>query len=330
MKTRKYTAALLIALIFATASIHAQSARRTVSQEQREPARTTRTQTARKAETAQVRTQQNRSSQAARKAETTQVRTKQNRSSQAARKAETAQVRTQQNRSSQAARKVETTQVRTRTARNNQVEQARRPVSMTTTKNPRSTYRKPTNVVTATPRRIPNKNTVYRNKHYYGGHFYHYAYPTRKVSIHYHYNTYVNHYRVLYYPSFGHIYWTRSMYHDYRRWYPEFHWRYNYGYMIQTISVFDAKYNLGEVAMVYGRVYASWYNGETDDYLLFFGGDFPNQEFTAVVPGHVARRFSRRPERFFLGEHVTITGLITTFDGIPEIVVKNKTQLRLY
>ena len=317
MKTIKYTAAMLIALIFATASIHAQSARRTVSQEKREPARTTRTQTARKAETAQVRTQQNRNSQAARKAETTQVRTQQNRNSQAVRKTEATQVRTQQNRNTQTARNVETTQ-------------ARRPVSMTTTKNPRSTYRKPTNVVTAAPRRIPNKNTVYSSKHYYGGHFYHYAYPTRKVSIHYHYNTYVNHYRVLYYPSFGHIYWTRSMYHDYRRWYPEFHWRYNYGYMIQTISVFDAKYNLGEVAMVYGRVYASWYNSESDDYLLFFGGDFPNQEFTAVVPGHVARKFSWRPEEYFLGEHVTITGLITTFDGIPEIVVKNKTQLRLY
>ena len=82
--------------------------------------------------------------------------------------------------------------------------------------------------------------------------------------------------------------------------------------------------------MVYGRVYASWYNQETDDYLLFFGGNFPNQEFTAVVPGHVARRFNHRPERFFLGEHVTVTGLITTFDGIPEIVVKDRSQLRLY
>ncbi len=66
-----------------------------------------------------------------------------------------------------------------------------------------------------------------------------------------------------------------SMYSDYHRWYPNYHWNYNYGYRIQTISVFDAKYNLGEVAMVYGRVYATWYNKETDDYLLFFGGDLP-------------------------------------------------------
>jgi hypothetical protein len=120
------------------------------------------------------------------------------------------------------------------------------------------------------------------------------------------------------------------MYRDYRRWYPEYHWRYSWGHRIQTISVFDARYNLGEVAMVYGRVYATWYNRETDDYLLFFGGDYPYQEFTVVLPGRVARRFSWRPERYFLGEHITVTGLITTFDGIPEIIVKNKRQVGLY
>jgi hypothetical protein len=296
MKAKRYTAAMLIALIFATASIQAQSARSSASQEKRERARNT---------------------QPVRKVQTTQARTPQARNTQSVRKAETAQVRTPQARNTQSVRKVQTTQ-------------ARRPASMTTTKNPRSTYRTPTNVITAEPRRAPVRNTVYRGQYYYGGHFYHYAYPTRAVNIHYHHNTYVNHYRVLHYPTYRDIYWTRSMYRDYSRWYPEFHWRYNYGYRIQTVSVFDAKYNLGEVAMVYGRVYASWYNEETDDYLLFFGGNFPNQEFTAVVPGHIARKYSWRPANFFLGEHVTITGLITTFDGIPEIVVKNKSQLQPY
>ena len=208
----------------------------------------------------------------------------------------------------------------------------RKPVSMTTTKNPRSTYRKPNNMVTKEARySAPVKTKNYHNhKSYYGGNHYHYAYPTRKHKIHYHHNTYVNSYRVLYYPSYGNIYWSRNMYRDYRRWYPDYRWNYSYGHRIQSISVFDAKYNLGEVAMVYGRVYASWHNKETDDFLLFFGGDFPYQQFTVVVPGHVARKFSWRPEKYFLGEHVTITGLITTFDGSPEIVVKNRRQLGLY
>jgi len=176
----------------------------------------------------------------------------------------------------------------------------------------------------------PVKSRKYNTRNYYGGNHYHYAYPTRNVKFNYHHDTYINHYHVLYYPTYGNIYWTRNMYRNYHRWYPGYHWRYNFGHRIQTISVFDAQYNLGEVAMVYGRVYSTWHNRETNDFLLFFGGDFPNQQFTVVIPGHIARKFSWRPERYFLGEHITVNGLITTFDGSPEIVVKNKRQLGLY
>jgi len=170
----------------------------------------------------------------------------------------------------------------------------------------------------------------YEHKKYYSGRYYHHVYPTRHIKTHYHYDTYVHHYNVLYYPSYHEIYWTRNMYHNYRKWYPDYRWNYRYGHRIHSISAFDAYYNLGEVAMVYGRVSATWHNRETDDYLLFFGGDYPNQVFTVVLPGRIARKFAWRPERYFLGEHMTITGLITTYDGIPEIIVKNKRQVGIY
>ena len=195
--------------------------------------------------------------------------------------------------------------------------------NISTRNNPRSGYRDPVYIPPA------NRNR-YSDKPYYGGRHYHPMYPTGRVNMHYHHDTYVHNYRVLYRPVHVDIYWSRNMYRDYCRWYPNYHWRYHYGYRIKTLSVFDAKYNLGEVAMVYGRVYASWYNQETDDYLLFFGGDYPYQQFTVVLPGHIARRFSWKPERFFLGEHLTVTGLITTFEGIPEIIVKDKRQIGIY
>jgi len=305
MKTRNYTIAMLIALVFAATNIQAQSARRPATKEKKERARTSTTYKAK-------------STQPAQKAQSPQVRHQKARSTQAVRKAQSPQARHQQARSTQPARAVKN-------------QRARKPASMSTAHNPRSTYRKPNNKITTKARYSPPvKSKTYNNRSYYGGHHYHYAYPKRKVKFHYHHDTYLNHYHVLYYPSYGHIYWSRNMHRDYRRWYPEFHWRYNYGHRIQMISVFDAKYNLGEVAMVYGRVYATWHNKETDDYLLFFGGDFPYQQFTVVVPGHIARKFSWRPERFFLGEHITTTGLITTFDGSPEIVLKHRRQLDLY
>jgi len=202
-------------------------------------------------------------------------------------------------------------------------------VSITTAYNPKSNYRKPDYKV-YNGSYGHNKANKYASKRYYGGNHYHYAYPTRKVKFHYHHDTYMNNYHVLYYPTYTNIYWNRNMYRHYRRWYPEYNWSYNYGHRINTISVFDAKYNLGEVATVYGRVYATWHNQETGDYLLFFGGDFPYQKFTVVLPEHIARKYSWRPERYFLGEHITITGLITTFDGNPEILVKDKHQLGIY
>jgi hypothetical protein len=194
--------------------------------------------------------------------------------------------------------------------------------NISTRNNPRSDYR----VVY----RPPARRNDYSHERYYGGHYYHSVYPKGKANMHYHRDTYIHGYHVLYRPVHVDIFWTRSMYNDYRRWYPNYHWRYSYGYRIKSLSVFDARYNLGEVAMVYGRVYATWYNRETDDYLLFFGGDYPHQEFSLVLPGHIARKFSWRPEEFFLGEHLTVTGLITTFEGIPEIIVKNKRQIGIY
>ena len=311
MKTRGYTTAMLMALFLGTVSINAQTARRSVTQEQKERTTATRSQAR---------------SESTKKARTTQP----------ARQVQKQQV--QRQRATQPARQVQKQQVQRNanthsgTSRNGGTAyRNRKPVSISTPYNPKSNYRKADSKVYVKHNRSANtKVNKYSTMHYYGGNHYHYAYPTRKVKFHYHHDTYVHNYHVLYYPTYNNIYWTRNMYRNYRRWYPHYTWRYKYGYSIQTMSVFDAKYNLGEVAMVYGRVYATWHNKETDDYLLFFGGDYPYQQFTVVLPGNVARRFSWRPERYFLGEHMTITGLITTFDGIPEIIVKNKRQVGIY
>ncbi|MEN8226831.1 MAG: hypothetical protein ABFS38_01660 [Bacteroidota bacterium] len=334
MKTRQYTIAILIALIFGTFTIQAQSNRRSTPQDKKEKTPATRsytkkstpqkartTQPARQAQKQQV--QRQRTTQPARQAQKQQVQRQ--RTTQPARQVQKQQV--QRQRTTQPARQVQKQKVQ----RQRTTHQSRKPVSISTPNNPRNSYRKANSKVHVSHNRTGHSRVnKYSRERYYGGRHYHNAYPTRKVKIHYHHDTYVHNYHVLYYPTYGNIYWSRSMYRDYRRWYPEYHWRYNYGYRIQSISVFDAKYNLGEVAMVYGRVYATWHNRETDDFLLFFGGDYPYQQFTVVLPGNVARRFSWRPERYFLGEHLTVTGLITTFDGSPEIIVKNKRQVGIY
>ncbi len=218
-------------------------------------------------------------------------------------------------------------------------------VSTSNGNNPRNDYRSPNKTVNKTfvdPRSGNNNAVAHRpsavqenhNSHVvrepnYKHHNEHVYYPRTKVKVYVHPAMHRN-YRVLYYPVHRDIIWTSRMNRYYVNIYPGYMWRYPVGYRIQTISAFDTRYNVGEVARVYGRVYATWYNRESDDLLLFFGGEFPYQQFTMVIPGKIARRYSWRPEKYFLGQHVMATGLITTFDGSPEMIIKDRQQLDVY
>jgi len=225
--------------------------------------------------------------------------------------------------------------------RNATLKNSNRNVSTTTRYNSKSDYRSPNRSVNAgkthldpKPRATQgNRNphvVVNRDHNSHSNAHKRYYYPSKKVKMHVHPTTYHNHYRVMYYPAHREIIWTSRMHRYYVDLYPGYMWRYDIGYHIQTISAFETRYNVGEVARVYGRVYATWYNRESDDLLLFFGGEFPQQEFTMVIPGHIARRFNWRPERYFLGQHILATGLITSYDGSPEMIIKKKSQMDVY
>ncbi|MBN1132696.1 MAG: hypothetical protein JXA39_06465 [Bacteroidales bacterium] len=205
-------------------------------------------------------------------------------------------------------------------------------MSIVNTRDQRGIYLKPGNTVTSEKDRDKSYAKDNRSdKHYDGTRHYHHAYPKERVTIHYHRDAYGNNYKILYHPAHKNIHWTRAMYRDYVHLYPSYtYWHYEFGHSIKTIPTFKARYNLGEVARIYGRVYATWYNKQTDDYLLFFGGDYPFQDFTVIIPGVVARMFSRRPHYYFSGKHITATGLITSYAGKPEMVIKRTNQISTY
>jgi hypothetical protein len=128
-----------------------------------------------------------------------------------------------------------------------------------------------------------------------------------------------------------HIYWSLDMRHTYLRLYPYVKtWRYPVGYRIPTISAYDALYYNDEVMSVYGKVYEVFYSAATDEYFLYFGAYYPYHDFTVVLPGWIARAYSSYPEGYFRREHVIVTGLITSYDGKPEMVVQSEGQLKVY
>lgn len=333
MNTKIKTIAMLVAMIIGTLAANAQSARRgdtqkrtsTTSKTYSKPSTKSKSTTARQATTS-------RSTQS--KARSVQRTQPQRATTQRATRGPVAQTQT---RTSKPNARVQT--------------QSKQRKSTTSRYNPKSTYRKADKTVHTGKTYVnpkPGNNTHNNNKVYKGNktlphnantkthyknktHHRHYYYPVDRVKIHVHPMTYRGNYRALYYPRYSDVYWSRSMRRHYVALYPGYTgWHYNYGYRIQTMTVFDARYNAGEIARVYGRVYATWHNPETDDLLLFFGGEYPNQVFTMILPGNVARRYSWRPERYFLGQHVSATGLITQFEGQAEMVVKKRSQIDVY
>ena len=127
------------------------------------------------------------------------------------------------------------------------------------------------------------------------------------------------------------IYWNTHMHNDYRSWYSDYNlWYYPYGYRIHTISAYDAISYVGEIARVYGEVSEVWYSRESRQYYLYIGGPYPYNDFTVILDSHDARRFSFDPVRFFTNRHISVTGLISTFDGKPEILVKKRKQVDAY
>ncbi|MBN1118545.1 MAG: hypothetical protein JXA77_15145 [Bacteroidales bacterium] len=195
----------------------------------------------------------------------------------------------------------------------------------TTVNRSENEYRHPGNNGNGT--RSTNPNGYYVSSRRYTGH--HNAY-------HPHYHTSESRdYRAKHYvyrePVHVDIYWNRDMHRHYISMYPEVHyWNYSYGYRINRVSAYNADYYIGEVMNVYGRVSEVYYSRETDEYFLYMGPYYPYHDFTVIIPGNIARNYSRRPINYFTNQYLNVTGLITSFEGKPEVVVKRRFQLDVY
>lgn len=145
--------------------------------------------------------------------------------------------------------------------------------------------------------------------------------PVKYRNIHHHYKV----------PNRVNVVWTHSMYRNYRAMYPDYHyWYYPTGYRIVTVPYYNAYFHMGEVRNVYGRVHEAWYSWSTDEYYLYFGAAYPYQDFTVIIEGRDARRFNRHPEAYFGGRYIWVTGLVSNFEGKPEIMVRRNSQIHLY
>lgn len=97
----------------------------------------------------------------------------------------------------------------------------------------------------------------------------------------------------------------------------------------RTLSAAEAKDHIGETATVCGKVVSAKFAATSRSQPTFLNLDkpYPNSTFTVLIWGSDRQKF-QQPEDKFRDKEICVTGPITTYRGVAEIVAKEPTQIR--
>jgi len=95
-------------------------------------------------------------------------------------------------------------------------------------------------------------------------------------------------------------------------------------YAQQKLSAQDAKNHIGENATVCGTVASEHFAGNTKGQPTFINLDepYPRQIFTVLIWGSDRSAFGKIPAK------LCVTGTISAYRGVPEIIARTPSQIR--
>ena len=98
----------------------------------------------------------------------------------------------------------------------------------------------------------------------------------------------------------------------------------------QPISAAQAKDHVGQQATVCDTVASTHYSRSTRGQPTFINLDkpYPDQVFTILIWGSDRGKFGA-PETVYRDKHVCVTGTITSYRGVPEIVARDPSQVQI-
>jgi hypothetical protein len=98
----------------------------------------------------------------------------------------------------------------------------------------------------------------------------------------------------------------------------------------KRLSPAEAKEHYGENATVCGDVVSARYAASSKGQPTFLNLDkaYPNQIFTVVIWGSNRSKF-KTPEEDYKDKRVCVSGKITAYDGLPEIIAEDPKQIRI-
>ena len=98
----------------------------------------------------------------------------------------------------------------------------------------------------------------------------------------------------------------------------------------KTLTATEAKDHIGEQATVCGKVVSTRYSEDSRGKPTFLNFDqpYPNHIFTVLIWGNDRSKFGD-PEAAYRGKHLCVTGTISAYKNVPEIVASQPSQVKL-
>ena len=96
----------------------------------------------------------------------------------------------------------------------------------------------------------------------------------------------------------------------------------------KKLTAAEAKEHFGEAATVCGEAVSARYAASSKGHPTFLNLDkpYPKQIFTVVIWGENRGKFGR-PEDDYQGKQICVSGKITAYAGLPEMVVSDPKQI---
>lgn len=98
----------------------------------------------------------------------------------------------------------------------------------------------------------------------------------------------------------------------------------------KKLAVSEAKDHISETTTVCGSVASTRYAASTKGQPTFLNLDkpYPSQIFTVLIWGSNRLKFGE-PEKEFNGKRICVTGKITEYRNVPEIIADDPKQIRV-
>jgi DNA/RNA endonuclease YhcR with UshA esterase domain len=102
-------------------------------------------------------------------------------------------------------------------------------------------------------------------------------------------------------------------------------------YAQETITPEDAAKFIGQQKTVCGTVASAHYAAiiKKQPTSLHLNKPYPNQIFSVLIWASDSSKFEKPPETLYSGKEICVTGMIRSYQGKAEIVVKEPSQIKM-